>query len=46
MIYTLMATASLVSLVILSPRLRMRGTIRDFRESRKSHESATDEPGY
>jgi hypothetical protein len=34
MIYTLMATASLVSLVILSPRLRMRGTIRDFGEAR------------
>jgi hypothetical protein len=46
MIHILMAIASLMSLVILSPRLRMRGTIRDFRGSRKSHESATDEPGY
>jgi hypothetical protein len=46
MIHALMAIASLVSLVILSPRLRMRGTIPDFRESRESNESATDELGY
>jgi hypothetical protein len=46
MIRILMAIASPVTLVILSPRRRMRGTIRNFRESGKSHESATDEPGY
>jgi len=41
-----MAIASIVSLVILSPRRQMRGTVRDFRDYCKSQESPTNKPGY